>query len=211
MALPTIDTNRSSHVGTAECNSSFARQELKAARRTAFLVGRVLLRVLRAEGRETFAVQRALMRNPRERLRLGIWQVWATRHKVPVSYVIQTLLHYWREKTRRPGKKTSALGVTFATLTSAKSEPILASAIERDFPGRENESQWQMQARLRLLGLDELRGHGRGLVEMLFSKDSLDESCNIYQNRIERRQKRLDKAAAAHWRRRRTWRGNPWL
>src|ERR1035437_3240016 len=174
-------------------------------RKTSRQVYKVWVGVLREENKTDFV----LRLKPTDRNRLGILQVWAERHKVTLGYVVKTLLAYWRSRPfmLRKKKKKGLLGVTVASLTSPKSEVILEQAILRDFPDGENVSEYRQRERLHLLGLDGQRGRAKNLI----SETAPSESCIIYAERIEHRQMKLDNAVASESRRRRTWRGNPWL
>jgi hypothetical protein len=182
----------------------FAKQELREMRKTSRQVYKVVVRVLREEIKTDFV----LRLKPTDRIRLDILQVWAERHHVTLDYTIRTVLAFWRSRPfMRKKKKKGLLGVTVASLTSPKSEVILEQAILRDFPDGQNVSEFRQRARLHLLGLDGLRGRARSLI----NEKTPDESCIMYASRIERRQTKLSNAEASESRRRRKWRGNPWL
>jgi hypothetical protein len=182
------------------------RKELHAMRKTGYRVRKVLLSVLHERVKKDFQ----LRLQTREIVRLGIFQTWATRYHVSLTYVLRTLLDFWTEKTskrRRPGKRIPLLPVSVPALASRGSEEILRVAIVTGFPGEENLAQWQTAARLRVLGLSETRGRAKSL----FDAEDPEQSCSIWMTRLERRRKLLDKAEAESWRKQRRWRGNPWL
>lgn len=189
--------------GQLESKKVPVKRELRAGRACGRKVLKVLTAVLQKDFHEKID---CLHLRPDDRLRLTIFQSWATRHKVPLNYVLKTLVGYWRSKTRRPGKK-SVLGVTLAALTSRTSEEILKARIAKDFPSGENVTQWNLNAQRVLLGLAEPRGKVKSLID----EDKPEHSCKIYGERIQRRRNKLDSAAAGQRRRRRAWRGNPWL
>jgi len=180
-----------------------AKAEARAMHKSAYFVRRVLLRVLREEGR----LKRTLHLKSGDVVRLVIFQVWATRYKVSVEYVLRTLLRHWWQRAHKPFGKRSMLGVTVPVLCGAHSNVILCEKMLLEFPGHENVGIWRHSEQMRLLGLTETRGRVQGLL----SENNPDESCKIYARRIEHRKKKLDAAAAGQWRRRRRWRNNPWL
>src|ERR1035437_6698310 len=166
-------------------------------RKTSRQVYKVWVGVLREENKTDFV----LRLKPTDRIRLGILQVWAERHKVTLGYVGRTLLAYWRSRPfmLRKKKKKGLLVVTVASLTSPKSEVIIEQAILRDFPDGQNVFEWHKRERLHLLGLDGQRGRAKNLI----SETAPSESCILYGNRIKRRQDVLDHATASEQRRRR--------
>ena len=174
-------------------------------RKTSRHVYKVVVGVLREEIKTDFV----LRLKPTDKIRLGILQVWAERHKVTLRYVVRTLLTYWRSRPfmLRKKKKKGLLGVTVASLTSPKTEVIIEQAMLRDFPDGQNVFESQQRERLHLLGLDGLRGRAKNLI----NESAPDESCIMFSRRVEHRRTKLDNAAASESRRRRKWRGNPWL
>lgn len=180
-----------------------AKKEFSLAKRRARLVCKELLHVLR----EDFSINFFRFDVKAADLwRLTIFQSWSERYSISLHYVLRELIAFWRERTRRPGKK-SVLGVTIPVLTSSKSEEILREKILKDFPSGENISQHKLQEQRRLLGLAEPRGKVKSLID----EDRPEQSCILYGERIQRRRRRLDSAAAGQRRKRRAWRGNPWL
>jgi len=178
------------------------KAELRELRKRIFRARKVLISVLK----EMQGIERLYLK-PKDEPRLLILQCWAERHRVPVRYVMSRMISFWREKTKRPGKK-SVLGVSLAALTSFKSEEILKSIIEREFPAGENIAAWREGEKRRLLGLDAQRGKVRPLINLKLSDSRI---LYHYSKQVKRKQDRLDKANASAWRRRRRWRGNPWL
>jgi len=184
-------------------NELLVKKELREMRKGGRIVYKALVKFLWTEIKNDFT----LYMKPSDRIRLNIFLVWSDRHKVPLSYVIQTLMRFWRSRPFMRRKRKGLLGVTVASLTSQKTEIILAQQIEKDFPGQEHIAQWRQRERLRLLGLDAPRGRAKSLIDV----NAPDESCIMFSNRVERRRTKLDNAAGSESRKRRRWRGNPWM
>jgi hypothetical protein len=174
------------------------KRELRAMHKAGYRVRRVLIQFLEERTKKKFV----LRLKPKDQLRLGIFEVWAARHKVSVGYVLQTILDYWRAK-----RKGSLLGASLPALTSGGSYALLVNKIAEDFPDGANVSLWKAQERMRLLGLAEPRGK----IKSLFDPENAEHSCSIEIEHIERRRKVLEKAESESWRKQRRWRGNPWV
>ena len=146
---------------------------------------------------------------PDDLKRLLVLWVWSERYHLPLTYVIEVLVGRWRGITTRHRRKSkvNTLGVRVITLTSRKSEQMLVEHIQQHFPNHENEFEWRLQKQLRLLGLDEQWGRVQSFVDVV----NPESVVRLYRRRVNRRARLLSKANAAHWRRHRHWRGNPWL
>lgn|SRR5882724_1828146 len=136
-----------------------------------------------------------------------LW-VWSERYKVPLSYTIESLLKIWGLITgkHKRGRKPM-LGVSPAIFTGKKSEQFLQECILRDYPNRENESEWRLKQQEKLLGLeDEPRGKAQSFIDIRHPENMV----RSYKRKVDRRARKLAKANAAEWRKGRAWRGNPW-
>jgi len=188
---------------SAKAKSEIVKHEIAALRSRSFRALVILLRTVRKmDGKPPF-----IRLAPRERYRLMILVAWAEKYKVPLPFVYQTLVSYWRQKTKRPGKRIALLGARLRSLTSKTSESILLSAIEREFPGAENIFEWKERKKKQLLGLTEQRGRPMQLLNLL----SPDEILYNYDRRVRRRAKRMERASGSDKRKKRAWRGNPWI
>lgn len=183
-------------------SKELVKKELKAMRHKAFRVRAVLTTIARKKWNVGF-----LNLHPADELRLITFWVWSQRYKVPLSYVMETVIGWWKQVTSKRKGRKAALGVRVVTLTTKKSEAILQECILRDFPNNENVAEWRLHKQEKLLGLlDEPRGLARAFVDLRYP----DKTVRSYKRKVDRRRYKLMKANAAQWRRRRAWRGNPW-
>jgi hypothetical protein len=182
----------------------FIQNEKRALRRQAFRVKVILLKLLK----EKWGIENYHLR-PADQPRLVMFAVWAERHKVPLSYVLTTVITMGRViGTCHKKKKTKVgLGLSLAALTSKKFEAMLVERIREEYPGETNIDEWRLREKEKALGLTEPRGKISALVDLRFT----DAILYNYSQRIDKRAKRFEKGNGAQWRRRRRWRGNPWV
>lgn len=77
-----------------------------------------------------------------DRLRLLTLKVWMLRYKVPLTWILETLLQHYSKFIRRR-RTGSTLGVRVATLVSQSSKQVLEEEILKQFPCGENISRWK--------------------------------------------------------------------
>lgn len=177
-------------------------EELKALRGKVNSCKRMVRQSLASMGRELYFVSKL------DGYRLLILATWAEKYKVSIDYILRLLVPIWAKKFQRHKNSSRGLGARVATVVGQKSEQILIAQTAKDFPAGENVDDWRWQRRKELLGLDQ-RGFSRPIT--IISSEHLRDSVLSYRQRIERRSTMLDKAVSNSKRRRRVYRGNPWL
>lgn len=140
-----------------------------------------------------------------DRYRLLILLAWSRRYRVPVDYVVKTLIHFWDKKIGHPRgrrKLATIIGVRIATLTGVVSQSVLEEQILIEFPTLENESEWKSRARIRMLPPDGPETE---------VADTIEEFMSSYRSRVERKRKLLleNKRPGSVYTRR-PYRNNPW-
>lgn len=179
----------------------FIQSEKQALRKRSMHVKLVLLKVLK----EKFQLDTYHMR-PADRNRLIMFEVWAERHRVPLRYVLTTLITIARSMPHNKKKKNLGLGLSLAALTSKKFEEILVNRIRDEFPGDEHIDEWRLREKEKALGLTEQRGKTAPLLDL-----EKDDPILYYVSRVKERARRFDRGDSMQWRTRRHWRGSPWV
>lgn len=128
-------------------------------------------------------------------------QIWAWRYKVPVAYVVRTLLVYWQARMPRHFKrKKGALGLRISTLVGVKSKNYLLQRLQEEFPNNENEAEWRVQNIMSLVP-----SAGDRDIAVVSPNQFMKE----YIARVHQSRERITKAKAKF--KRRAFRDNPFL
>lgn len=72
--------------------------------------------------------------------RLLTWKVWSARYRVPLRFVVSTIMDAFR--TIR-GPIRGRFGISIATLCGKRAEQILQEALLKTYPAGENETLWE--------------------------------------------------------------------
>lgn len=131
-------------------------------------------------------------------------ETWSRKYKVSIAYILRVLIPVWKAVAERKQRKFKLIP---AQLTGHKSEEILKQRIEEDYPDRQNVRDWKWSERERALVLERDFAEVEERTVPLLSLDHVKR----YQKRILRKRRALDEAVSAKGRKRRTYRGNPWL
>ena len=134
-----------------------------------------------------------------DQYRLLTLRTWSIKYKVPVSFVIQTVVEYWMRKL--PPRKKTGIGISVSTLTGPTSEKILTAEIERLYPDQEHLRAWKSEAQMKLTS--------RGVKDIRTS-DAFD-FVSRYVKVMERRQQRVVKSIASGQHVKHRYRDNPFV
>jgi hypothetical protein len=176
------------------------RVEVKALRHKVLVTRVVVEKILKSIGRKYYQLR------PVDELRLLTLAVWAERYKVSLEFVVTTLVTFWSKVVR--AKARGGIGVKIWTLVGKKSHEVLLEEIARQYPNKENEDEWRWKKRLQ-----QVEANPRGLVRVatVLDTDNVADFCKIYSKRMTRRGRLIDRATSSVLKRRRAYRGNPWL
>lgn len=142
-------------------------------------------------------------------LRLLTLEVWQERYKVPVRYMLKTILPFWHSvisKRSRRRAKNNGLGCKIVQLVSRRSEDVLVEQILKDYPSGENVLDWRMRQRA-----EQVLPKREGRPGTLLKAPEVEQFAANYAKTIGRRQRKMTKAQANSARKRRRYRDNPWL
>ena len=135
-----------------------------------------------------------------DRLRILRLEQWEEKYKVPLWWILVTLVPIWKKKFAR--YSYGAFGVKIPTLVGAKSEAIIRARILEEFPNGENvriwraqEQQWQWASYRQGVGLKE-------------DWTNPLRAARDYQQRMQRERQARDVFEKVA--RRRHYRNNPW-
>jgi hypothetical protein len=151
-----------------------------------------------------------LFLNDKDKLRLLRLRVWSMRYKISIPEILDLIVKPLRKKVRG---RARGLGLSIATLTGAVAEEILEDRIVERYPDGANISAWKETERDRQLlaeWLEETDGMPvHDSVITLLEVGDVEDYTKAYATRIAAARKRNESEL---WRRRRKrYRGNPWL
>lgn len=88
----------------------------------------------------------------KDRYRLLILRSWEIKYRIPLRYILSTVLPIWEAFVKRRSKKmkSQGLNVRVSTLTGKKSEQYLVERINKDFPGELNKIMYISSERERI-------------------------------------------------------------
>jgi hypothetical protein len=150
-------------------------------------------------------------------LRLTRLQVWSWRHRVDIDEILSLTLPYLR-KSLSSGQKTKyGLGCSVAALTGVGNEKILIEALNQKYPGGENRDIWRQEERQRQLDRESAEASGglstrsRRSPTGILESDSVASYLQSYRARVLGVRHRLSAQSGSVKRKRKHYRGNPWL
>lgn len=149
-------------------------------------------------------------------LRLCRLQVWSWRHRVSIEEILSLVLPYLRKTVGTDQKQRYGLGVSVATLTGKTGEVILVEALAKKYPGNEHVDRWrqiEQERQLRAEQMEETDGlavRAPKLVSIM-EADSVEDYLKRYTQRIRMARKQFRDTQADPERKRKAYRGNPWL
>ena len=151
-----------------------------------------------------------------DQLRLTRLQVWSWRHFVSVEEILSLTLPYLRKSMTVSQKARYGLGCSVAALTGRGNEKILIEAIRQKYPGAENRDIWRAEERQKQLAAEAAEDMD-GLVARdkpergLFDCDSVPDYIKSYRGRVLGVRRKLSLEAGNPLRRRKIYRGSPWI
>lgn len=112
-----------------------------------------------------------------DRYRLLKLKVWADKYKVPLIFILSTLIPLWESFIQRRSRqvKREGLNVRVATLTGKKSEQFLQEAIRKEFPDGANKRLWIAKHRERILATKVLSLQDKELLSRSQKVSGLEE------------------------------------
>jgi hypothetical protein len=151
-----------------------------------------------------------------DKVRLLKLQTWAMVNKITVLEVLDVLIPIFRAviKTKR---ESSGLGVGIRTLTSQRAREILEDALKKRYPEREHIAVWKEKERelqIQREKMEETEGVEIRQREMFLSPleaPTLDVFVRAYRERIGKKRAQNESELRSKFRKRKRYRGNPWL
>ena len=149
-------------------------------------------------------------------LRLTRLQVWSWRHYVSIEEILTLTLPYLRKSMRSEQKNRYGLGVSIAALTGEANEKILIEAIQQQYPDNEHIARWRQEEQERQLLAEQLEETGGLAVRVpalvsILEADSVEDFLQRYSNRVTAARNRFREVHTDPKRKRKLYRGNPWL
>jgi hypothetical protein len=150
---------------------------------------------------------------PDDIARLFKLRVWSVKYSVSIQECLDLIVPVFRAMIKSRHKSTG-LGVAIKTLTSRGAERLLGEKLLERYPGNENvrvarelerDHQLGVEALEETEGLTAREPEVKSRLEM-----SAGEYVKLYEKRILRYRGQVETAASEAWRRRKTYRGNPW-
>ena len=159
-------------------------------------------------------VGKHLALGPPDQVRLIKLRVWERRYRILIAEILNVLLPILRSQVRRP-KRRAVIGIAVATLTSQAAEKILSEELRKQYPEGENLILWRDRERERQLEA-EARDQCDGLMPRkrdlrMLDSDGAADFLKQYEADVLATRERSRKELMQEWRRRKLYRGNPWL
>lgn len=152
-----------------------------------------------------------------DRKRLTVLLVWEQRYKVPLEWIVETLLRHYQYKRKRiiTGRRyrNPALPVRTVTLVSPTSAEIIEKEIAQAYPADEHLDIWRERKRYEILAkqLSTEGLSGRSVVGKTFIDfSSTEDFVKHYSKMVEEHRLIEDKIAGERRRKGKPYRGSPW-
>lgn len=152
-----------------------------------------------------------------DRKRLTVLLVWEQRYKVPLEWIVETLLLHYQGKRKRiiTGRRyrNPALPVRTVTLVSPTSCEIIEKEIAQAYPNDEHIGIWREQQRYKYM-TKTLAAEGVG-AKSVISKNftafsSVEDFNKYYADSIEHHRAVAEKVANERRRKGKPYRDSPW-
>lgn len=144
-------------------------------------------------------------------------RVWSTRYYLSVFEILDMVMPVLRHVSRRPRKQLKGLGVNVRTLTGQAAERILTQELPKIYPNGENRVAWKTKQQEMQLAAEAVHD-ADGLVSRqapscssLLTAGSVQAFVSSYRLQVVGKRVAYREAVDQKWRRRRRYRGNPWL
>lgn len=160
-----------------------------------------------------------------DRVRLLRLEVWATKHHISLSEVLDFAVPAARNmvKSKDKAKKQArvnpkaGLGVTVSTLTGKVVGTMLSAYINQTYPDSEHVAAWRERERELQLAREQEESfdglQARSKIPLYpLDSETVDEFIKQYQERAAKKRTTMREACGEKWRRRKSYpSGNPWL
>lgn len=166
--------------------------------------------ILKTDGKEV-----RLRFKPIDQVRLLKLRVWETRYKLSIEEIMDLIMPILRYHMLR--KKTSyGLGVSVRSFTGTGAERILIKELEKTDPDGQHEEVWrqlEQETQLEAEAREERDGlpAKANLVILPLDVENTQDWATWYQGKIERRRNTYRELIRQEWRKRKNYRGNPWI
>ena len=150
-----------------------------------------------------------------DQARLLRLRTWELRYHVRIPEILDLIVPSLRHQMSRPPRPGS-LGVSVRALVGHAAEDMLKDAILRRYPAGEQQGIWRTREQDKQVALEykeECDGLGqqRKPVAGPMAFETVAQFAQQYQVQLGRRLADHRKAASEVWRKRKHYRGNPWL
>jgi len=148
-----------------------------------------------------------------DKVRLLKLRTWSLRYHVSITEILDMIVPPLLEQVRY---KSYGFGMPIRVLTGKSARRILSYQIDKRYPGQENLLVWkeaEREKQLRDEKLEELEGIPlkAKVHAALVDADSVEDYMDKYTDQIMQKREMERKAVSQKWRRRKRYRGNPWL
>jgi hypothetical protein len=172
----------------------------------------ILKEWLIANGRST----KFLKFKPEDQIRLLKLKVWSTRYQVSIPDILKMIVPILRAQIHRKLRNPNGLGMKVSLLTGSAAKRILEEEIRKYYPLRENEMAWKEREQTHQLEAeqkDELDGlePRDKTVRYILEATSVSHYVHEYQDAMIKKRDSYRYLCSQKWRRRRAYRGSPWI
>lgn len=149
-----------------------------------------------------------------DKVRLLRLRTWAMRHKIPIAEILDLVMPVLTERSK--WKKKYGFDITIRVLTGQASKKVLNFQLNKRYPGGENLAIWNEQEREIQLFAEKaevLEGIPvkPKLTPVIREDEDMEEYMVRYTKSVEAARESERRATSQKWRRRKNYRGNPWM
>jgi hypothetical protein len=148
-----------------------------------------------------------------DQVRLLKFRTWSMRYKISIAEILDITVPLLKEHLKHIVQRYG-IGVPIKVLTGPGALSMLRSALERKYPGDEHLLAWREAERDRQLRAERIEKlDGLPLKPKLhapMSGETLEEYIDNYSQLAINKRREERRAASQRWRRRKSYRGNPW-
>ena len=151
-----------------------------------------------------------------DQVRLLKLRVWCIRYDTDIPEILDLVVRVLRAQIPTKFKSSWGIGVPIRSLTGKAAERLLKDELERLYPGgenvfaRRNALKQQQLHDERMLDLEGALPKRERLIKIL-DANSAQEFVEHYRERVTRIKERTQKEERQSWRKRKPYRGNPWI
>ena len=150
-----------------------------------------------------------------DQLKLMRLRTWALRYKLPVQEILTLVMPVLRGQVKSK-KKPFGLGFRVGVLVGNGAQRILLQEITKIYPCNEHIFAWRSQERERQLRIEqEIETDGLPVrvpkALTVLSCTTVESFISQYKNRITALRETTAKEETSRWRKKRHYRGNPWV